>query len=215
MTELSRREKEREARKAEIVAAAEAVFRRSGYADASMDEIAKAAQFTKRTVYQYFRSKEDLLCAVALEGNKQLLARQQAALLEGGTGLDRFRRAALAYYEFCQEQPHLFQLMEDARRLKPKGEPSPHRLKLVQFRRRMLEEYMKVLAAGQEDGSIRADLEVKQEVYAVVLILAGFFQAVSETVQAGGLDLDSRALVDSTLALLADALRARGTESRR
>ena len=86
METLPRREKERQARQAEIVAAAEKIFCRRDYADASMDEIAKEAQFTKRTVYQYFTNKEDLYCAVALEGNKRFFARQQAAMAGGVLG---------------------------------------------------------------------------------------------------------------------------------
>jgi AcrR family transcriptional regulator len=53
-----------EATRKRILEAAYRLFRRRGYARVSMDEIAAAAAVTKRTVYQHFRSKDDLLALV-------------------------------------------------------------------------------------------------------------------------------------------------------
>ena len=47
---LSRRERERLVRESEIIAAAEKLFIVKGFDNTTMDEIAKAAEFTKRTV---------------------------------------------------------------------------------------------------------------------------------------------------------------------
>jgi AcrR family transcriptional regulator len=47
-----------------IVEAAYESFWRSGFARTSVDGIAERADVTKRTVYTYFRSKDDLLAAV-------------------------------------------------------------------------------------------------------------------------------------------------------
>ena len=45
----------------QIIQAARELFTVYGYKRVSMDEIAKKANVTKRTVYSYFKSKEDLL----------------------------------------------------------------------------------------------------------------------------------------------------------
>jgi len=47
-----------------ILESAYRLFRRRGYSRVSMDEIAAAAQLTKRTLYHHFRSKDDLLARV-------------------------------------------------------------------------------------------------------------------------------------------------------
>ena len=49
---LQRRERERLAREAEILSAAERLFITKGYENTTMDVIAKEAEFTKRTLYQ-------------------------------------------------------------------------------------------------------------------------------------------------------------------
>lgn len=47
-----------------IIDAAYECFWRAGYTRTSLDTIAERAEVTKRTVYSYFRSKDDLLAAV-------------------------------------------------------------------------------------------------------------------------------------------------------
>src|SRR5215216_6436960 len=49
-----------------IVDAAYESFWRSGFTRTSVDSIAERANLTKRTLYSYFRSKDDLLAAVLL-----------------------------------------------------------------------------------------------------------------------------------------------------
>jgi AcrR family transcriptional regulator len=53
-----------EATKQRIIDAAYESFWRSGYARTNVDGIAARAKVTKRTLYSYFRSKDDLLAAV-------------------------------------------------------------------------------------------------------------------------------------------------------
>jgi AcrR family transcriptional regulator len=47
-----------------ILEAAYKLFRRQGYNRVTMDDIAKAAEFTKRTLYHHFNSKDQLLADV-------------------------------------------------------------------------------------------------------------------------------------------------------
>jgi len=50
-----------------VIAAATAVFRRVGYANASMDEIAGEAGVSKATLYRYYPTKQALFAAVLSE----------------------------------------------------------------------------------------------------------------------------------------------------
>jgi AcrR family transcriptional regulator len=58
--QLSRRERDRERRIAEILGAAEAVFAEKGYERARMSDIARRAEFSVGALYQTWKSKEDL-----------------------------------------------------------------------------------------------------------------------------------------------------------
>ena len=61
---LSRREREQLAHKQEILEAAERVFARHGFHGATMEQIAREADFAVGTLYNFFKSKEDLYHAV-------------------------------------------------------------------------------------------------------------------------------------------------------
>src|SRR5258708_38613144 len=56
--------KQKDEMRGRIVDAAYESFWRLGYRRASVDSIAERAGLTKRTLYAYFRSKDDLLAAV-------------------------------------------------------------------------------------------------------------------------------------------------------
>lgn len=63
----------------DVLAGAKQVFLERGYAGTSMDEVAAAAQVSKRTLYQYFPSKEALFAAVVqsrVADSNQLLEEQ-------------------------------------------------------------------------------------------------------------------------------------------
>jgi len=72
-------------RRERLVAAAEHVFVDEGYGAASMDDIARRAGMSKKTIYQVFETKHELFAAV-IESRKAELA----AMIEGeGSGTSR------------------------------------------------------------------------------------------------------------------------------
>jgi AcrR family transcriptional regulator len=73
--------------KQRIVEAAYESFWRSGFRRTSVDTVAARAGLTKRTVYAYFRSKDDLLAAVLTHYREMAAARLKH--IEGLLPLDR------------------------------------------------------------------------------------------------------------------------------
>ena len=60
---------------ARIVNAAHVMFWRNGFVRASLDDIADEACVTKRTLYQHFRSKDDLMAEVLLRASELSMQR--------------------------------------------------------------------------------------------------------------------------------------------
>lgn len=71
---LSRRERERERHRLQILEAAERVFVRKGYYATTIEEIAQEAEFAVGTIYNFFKGKEELY-AQAVEKIAQGLTR--------------------------------------------------------------------------------------------------------------------------------------------
>lgn len=59
--------REPQTKRAQIVSAAVETFQEMGFAQATMDEISARAQVSKRTLYKYFESKENLFHTIAEE----------------------------------------------------------------------------------------------------------------------------------------------------
>ena len=55
---------DKEAKKEEILSAAAAVFAEKGFSNTKMEDISKRAEIGKGTLYEYFRSKDDLFFAL-------------------------------------------------------------------------------------------------------------------------------------------------------
>ncbi|MCA9457640.1 MAG: TetR/AcrR family transcriptional regulator [Nitrospiraceae bacterium] len=68
-----RKQREYEARREEILLAAERKFSQNGFFKTSMAEIAEAAQFAMGTVYRFFKSKEDIYISLVEAKVEELL----------------------------------------------------------------------------------------------------------------------------------------------
>jgi AcrR family transcriptional regulator len=123
----SRRQKEKEDRKEQILAAARTVFFEEGIRRATVDAIAARAEVAKGTVYLYFPTKETILAHLLLEGLDTLGERLVAAYDEPSSsgGEARIRRLAIAYYDFYHNENDYFRLMMAFDRGQFQGAVSP------------------------------------------------------------------------------------------
>jgi AcrR family transcriptional regulator len=212
MNQLSRREKEKQTREAEIIDAAEKLFYEKGFEGTAMDEVAKTAQFTKRTIYQYFKNKEELYFAVARKVFQQLLSYFETAIAEGGTGFEKIHRSGLAYYQFFKDCPDAFRLLNYCRYIKTADAGSPVHQEMDDIESTMYQMFMAAIEAGKADGSIRTDLDPRKGAFYVVSVSIGFLNMFSEKENnfERHYDLDQEEFILFGLDLLCDAIRVRG-----
>lgn len=71
----SRRQRKKDAVRAQIMDAAIELFSRHGIADVTVDRIAEAADIGKGTIYNYFQAKEDIVVAFMVELERKVQAR--------------------------------------------------------------------------------------------------------------------------------------------
>jgi AcrR family transcriptional regulator len=87
-----------------ILDAAAEAFMADGFANATIDDIAREVGATKGLVYYHFRSKFDIFLAVYEEGMRRVRERVEPHARGDGTGRDRLVAMSVA---------HLLNLMED------------------------------------------------------------------------------------------------------
>ena len=141
-------------RRDEILVAAQACFARAGFHQTSMQEICAEAQMSPGNLYRYFRSKEDIIAAIA-ERDRAETAQQFAAVGQGNffDGL-----AALAQHHLVErsleEVALCAEIMAESRR-------SPEIARLAQDCERDIRAGITaMLRRAQEAGEIDAALDL-------------------------------------------------------
>jgi AcrR family transcriptional regulator len=154
-----RRIEEKERRRADIVDAAEHVFGEIGFADATMDEVARRARLSRALVYVYFRDKDELRFAICERAMVKLAERFRAAVAERKLGLEQIEAIGRAYLAFSREFPVYFDACSHFEA------HSPQLTALGTNEAACLEASAKVHAiatqaieTGMRDGSIRKDI---------------------------------------------------------
>lgn len=69
---LDRREREKQRRRLEILATARTIFFDKGFRNTTIDDIAKASELARGTIYLYFQTKEEIYATVLEEGMNTL-----------------------------------------------------------------------------------------------------------------------------------------------
>lgn len=106
-----RKEREKERRRNEILDAAEKVFFSKGLHNATMDEVAEAAELSKGTVYLYFKNKEDLFYAINSRGADILRNLFKEAYDNNELGKDKLIAIGDAYFRYAREYREYFDAM--------------------------------------------------------------------------------------------------------
>jgi len=106
-----RKEREKEQKQNAIIDAAEKVIFSKGLEAATMEEIADVAEFSKGTIYLYFRNKEDLYFAIHSRGIQLLHQMFEKAIKNIEKAIDQVLAVGRAYYEFSKVHADYYKAM--------------------------------------------------------------------------------------------------------
>ena len=156
-----RKKKEKEIRRNDIIEAAEKVFFTKGYQTATMDDVAKEAEFSKRTVYVYFNSKEQLYFKIMIRGFRLLLAMfdEEAKDLKEENALERIRKMGMILYQFSKEHSDYFSAImeyENGELDFGNGIPDESREECYAIGEKAFGYLKEAVKDGIEDGTFRA-----------------------------------------------------------
>ena len=153
MTALPKRRKS--VRRAEILAAARAVFLELPYEQASITQIAERAGCVVGTVYGYFENKRELFDAVLAAFYDGLIAdiEPRFAVIEGTA--DRLRFLVARHLQITLDDPSWLKVLDREAR----GGESYFGSTLHRLNRRYAQYLTRTLADGIARGELRADLD--------------------------------------------------------
>lgn len=198
-----RRLEEKEARRRQIVDAAEECMQDTPWETLTIDQVARRARLSRALVYVYFKDKFDLHCVIAERALKLLAERFEQAAARPGRGLDRVESLGRSYVAFAHEFPHYFGAL--ARFEAHEFTEVPHESNeeaCMAAGQRVHEIMVRCIEAGIADGSIRADLG---NPYLTSVTLWGFMHGIIQIGQTKANMLAADGI--STQALVAHALK--------
>ncbi|MBN1158263.1 MAG: TetR/AcrR family transcriptional regulator [Bacteroidales bacterium] len=156
-----RKEREREHRRNEIIDAAEKIFFAKGISNATMDDVAEAAELSKGTLYIYFLSKEDLHFAICLRGLDIMAGELQKAYDENLTGAQNAFETAKAYMHFVDHFPDYFNAIMSFESSSLDNVDPAYRSHILKPDSPLMA-FVKVVEKGGMDGTIRQDIPAKE-----------------------------------------------------
>ena len=185
MGSQERKEKARELRRQEMIEAAEKVFFAKGYDLATMDDVARAAEFSKRTLYIYFSSKEQLYFEIMTRGYKQLLQmlRDDTEKKDRTDAIGELKQMALTLHRFSLTHPDYFRaIMEyENGELDFKNDvPDPSREACYELGEQVMGRLIGILNKGMAEGSVRSDIHPEKTALVLWACTVGVFNTAGK-----------------------------------
>ena len=175
---MGRRKKEpRSVHRENIVSAASALFMERGIAATSMDDIAKAAGYSKATLYVYFENKEEIVGILVLNSMKKLDDYISSALIQHEATKARYDFICRGLVQYQEEFPFYFKMVLDKINIDFESKNYlPEEKETYQIGEEINEKIKNFLLSGMEKGDLRGDLEIMPAIFNFWGMLSGIIQ---------------------------------------
>ena len=143
-------------RKRQILSSAIKVIGERGFQNATISEIAKNAQMGDATIYEYFKSKEDLLLAIPLEMNKELIPQIEDHMMGIKGAFNKLRKFIWWYLNFFEKNPEYGSIVL----LELKTSRTYISTEAYQAARTFYQVVLDIIKEGQEEGTIDNEIDI-------------------------------------------------------
>ncbi|MCI1955300.1 MAG: TetR/AcrR family transcriptional regulator [Oscillospiraceae bacterium] len=180
MGQEERRRQEKEIKRKDILDAAERIFFSKGYEDASMDEVAREAEFSKRTVYLYFSSKEQIYLEIMIRGYKLLIETIGESFHENHpqNAPEELRCIFFTFYRFSRDYPEYFKAImeyETKNSTGRSGMEGGSKAECYRLGEQIFGYLSHALQKGVEEGSLHRGLESEKAALTLWACTVGVF----------------------------------------
>ncbi|MEX2255015.1 MAG: TetR/AcrR family transcriptional regulator [Acidimicrobiia bacterium] len=179
-----RRRQHRELSRMQILDAAEHVFARKGFHDATVKEIAATAEFSVGGVYSFFAEKDDIFVDIFLRRGSEFMEGMRAVLADPGGARQTMHRLADYQVRFFREHPDFGKLFLRSSGITIGDLDSKIDRTAVDNYTEAMNLQAKLFRAGQEAGELRdGDPEVLAQLFSGIV---SAYQASDPLVIDGG-----------------------------
>ena len=169
-----RKERERLYKQDLIIKAAEKVFMSKGFENATMEDIAEEAEFSKGTLYFYFQSKNELCLSIVLRGLKIIVSEFEKVVSINMVSINKIENLASTFLNFYDEYPNYIFAFSNYKQHRAGCKfESPVLLNIDAENVLIREMITQIIEDGKKDKSIRSDADPNKLSYVLWGELSG------------------------------------------
>jgi AcrR family transcriptional regulator len=178
-----------------------------------MEDIARDVDYTRRTLYAYFPSRDEICTQVFIDDLAARWAAQREALaeVEAESGLDKILVWGRSFYAYSREHPHSMRLQFyfDLKGIDPIRISEQTFERFETLNTELAEGLRAIFHQGVEDGSLRQDLDIDMSISQFLYSLRSILnRALSHSYSFTGIDPDK--YVEHFLDLFSRGIRNTG-----
>jgi AcrR family transcriptional regulator len=199
----------------EIARAALDYFTRKGFQGTRLENIAAGAGIGKSTIYEYYKSKEELFRAAVEEASEEWFEQIDQIKTQTDDPIERLERIAYAFME-CDDcepvtsQRFYFEIVMQT--IMAGGVFHERRHFIHQLHRKIIAGIIDILLAGVSQGQLK--VKIAREAHKIAVTYLSFLDGMTLYALAGGDYIDVRAQVDFFIRHLAPLLRSNQSATR-
>ena len=175
---MGRRKKEPiSAHREKIPSSQSVLFMEKGITSTSMDDIAKAAGYSKATLYVYFKNKEEITGILVLDSMKKLYGYISSALEQQETTKTTYDLICNGLVQYKEEFPFYLKMVLDKININFENQDYlPEEKETYQIGEKINGKIKEFLISGIEKGDLRSDLEIMPVIFNFWGMLSGIIQ---------------------------------------
>lgn len=152
--------------RAQIMNAAEQIFSEKGFAQTTIEDISKASEYSRRTIYAYYEGKDDILHHIIAKGLLVLKQDIECALQENSDFLLQYFAVCNAMKRYQTECPHSLDNVTGANIGKLDfANLSPAVTQIMSLGTEVNAMLEGLIQNGKKQGAVRQDTEPMRTVY--------------------------------------------------
>jgi AcrR family transcriptional regulator len=216
MAKKSRREREKERHRQEIMKAAEKLFLSQGYENTTMNEVANESEFSKGTLYNYFNSKEDLYLAIGIRAYELIIEYTEEFVEKQEIGIDQLMAVGYAYFEFTKDYPAYATIFHDISDKLPEIARKEEK-ELTKSEKQYLKQsniyrdiFVEVISNAIQNKSIRSDINPIMIGITLASLTSGLIKELKHRQEAlKNLNIEMKEIIDFVFNMITEGLKPR------
>lgn len=164
-----------------IIKAAEKLFLEKGIESTTVDDIAKSSEYSKATLYVYFKNKEEIISSITLSAMEMFYITIQKAIASSGSFQNKYFTVCNAITGYQQQYPFHFESILKEINIDIELEKTPQVYReIFEVGEKMNREFYALFSFGMEEGFIRKDLNILKTVFLFWASISGIIRIANQ-----------------------------------